>query len=381
MKKLRAVLCLLLVLAMAFSMAACQKEPDPSNDDPSGGKVVADPNYPASGVLTVDIAYKAGGTSDRLCRQIAAMMAEELKASGNCQNVTGGSASVAGLTVLSEGESGELALGTLIPAPSSWYTLGYSDESHWSDWYAFIGGQSTFGLYVKGDSKYTTIDELIADCKANPGTIKWGNSGLGTAVHLSCQMLLDAVGANCIAVPYSGGSEAAKNVLAGEVTFMWASYSDIIDYLHSGDLKCLGTVAKDEIEMTLTAGGSYMMPSLYASYPEAATNASSLGLYGVMLPRYVDDAKVLAFKAAFEKIANSDEFKNFCIDLGLDPVCIDGEEADEMLASAESVYAWAIYDAGLAAQGRSPEDINIPRLEDFDWAKVDKTAYKAWPEE
>ncbi len=380
MKKFRSVVCLLLVLVMAFALSACTpKENTPSGD--GAGKVVADPNYPASGVLTVDIAYKAGGSADRLSREIAALMAEELKCASNCQNVTGGSASVAGLTVLDEGKNGDLALGTLIPAPSSWYTLGYTEESHWSDWYAFIGGQSTFGLYVKGDSPYKTFDDLAAAIKAAPGTIKWGNSGLGTAVHLSCQMLLDAMDLKCVAVPYSGGSEAAKNVLAGEVTFMWASYSDVIDYLHSGDLLCLGTVSKDEIEMTLTAGGSYKMPSLYSKNPAAAEAAASLGLYGVMLPRYVDDAQVLAFKKAFEKIAASDEFKKFVTDLGQAPRAICGEEADKMLASAECVYAWAIYDAGIAAQGKSPADINIPRPADFDWAKVDKTAYKAWPQE
>ena len=68
-------------------------------------------------------------------------------------------------------------------------------------------------------------------------------------------------------------------------------------------------------------------------------------------------------------------------DLGQAPRAICGEEADKMLASAECVYAWAIYDAGIAAQGKSPADINIPRLADFSWDKVDKTAYKAWPAE
>ncbi|MBO4862005.1 MAG: hypothetical protein J5535_03805 [Firmicutes bacterium] len=385
MKKFSKILSLLLVLAMVLSLAACGT---PANNTPAGndnnanvepGKVEPDPNYPASGVLTTDIAYAAGGTTDRVCRQLSAQIAELLKCASNCQNVTGSSASVAGVTVLEEGKKGDVLLGVLNPAPSSWYTLGFTDESHWSDWYTFVAVQSTFALMVKGDSKYNTAQDLFDDIKANPGTIKCGTSGLGTAVHLSCEMLLAAIGGEVITVPYSGGSESAKNVIAGEVTFMWASYSDVIDYLKSGDLKCIGTVDQNPITMTKSDGTSYEMPSLYKDYPDAAKSAAALGYYGIAVPRYVDDAQVLALKNAFEKVVATDEFKKFAQDCGLKPVCYTGEDADKLMSMAESLYAWAIYDNGLAAQGRSPADIKIPRIADYSWDKIDFTNIKAWP--
>ena len=72
-------------------------------------------------------------------------------------------------------------------------------------------------------------------------------------------MLLAAIGGEVITVPYSGGSESAKNVIAGEVTFMWASYSDVIDYLKSGDLKCIGTVDQKPIKMTIIVRKSFFI--------------------------------------------------------------------------------------------------------------------------
>lgn len=381
MKKLKKLTAILLCFAIIFSFAACgtKKNEPAAQQDPT--KIVADPNYPKSGVLTSDIAYSAGGTTDRVVRQLSALMAEKLGCASNCQNVTGGSASVAGLTVLEEGKAGDVVLGVLNPAPSSWYTLGFTNESHWYDWYSFVAVQSTFALMVKGDAPFATAQDLFDYIKANPGQVKWGNSGLGTAIHLSCQMLLDAIGGECIAVPYSGGSESAKNVIAGEITFMWASYSDVIDYLKSGDIKCLGTVSQNDITMTKTDGTTYVMPSLYTSYPEAAAAAAALGMYGIAVPRYVEASQVLAIKAAFEAAVQSEEFKKFAADCGLTPVCFDGEEADQLMAKAESLYAWAIYDCGLSKDGRSPQDISIPRIADYAWDKIDMSKVTAWPAE
>ena len=388
MKKYLKPICMLMALTMALSLTACSGGAKPAQGSTTqaaaaadSGKGTADPKYPESGVLTTDIAYAAGGTTDRVCRQISAQIAEILKCNSNCQNVTGSSASVAGVTVLEEGKKGDVVLGVLNPAPSSWYTLGFTDESHWYDWYTMVAVQSTFALMVKGDSKYETAQDLFDDILAHPGTIKCGTSGLGTAVHLSCEMLLSSIGGEVITVPYSGGSESAKNVIAGEVAFMWASYSDVIDYLKSGDLKCIGTVDKNDITMTKSDGTSYQMPSLYTKYPEAAESAAALGYYGIAIPRYVEGPQVLALKKAFEQAANSDEFKKFAADCGLKPVCYTGEDADKLMAQAESLYAWAIYDNGLAAEGKSPADINIPKSADYSWDKVDKTKFAAWPAE
>jgi hypothetical protein len=34
-----------------------------------------------------------------------------------------------------------------------------------------------------------------------------------------------------------------------------------------------------------------------------------------------------------------------------------------------AAYAWVVYDAGLAETDKSPSDLGIPRLEEWDWNK------------
>ena len=382
-------LALFLTLIMALSLVACGggKTEEPAKTDapakteePAKTEKEEKPyEYPANGVLTSVIAYSAGGTSDNIVRKVSMIMAEQLKCNSNCVNVTGGSASVAGLKVLNESTGeGLQAVGYLLPAPGSWGTLGYTKDIDWSDFFAFAAVQSPFCFSVSKNSGFTSLEQVIEAAKANPGQMKWGNAGIGSAIHLSGQMLLDATGVDAIAVPFSGGREAATNVMAGEIDWVWASVGDVKDLLESGDLICLGSVSTEEMEITSPAG-TYKVPSLHDLYPEAAANASALGYYGMALPRDTDPQAVAAFKEAFEYAVNTDEFKAYAEELGMLPVCITGEEVDEMMAQAQSLYAWTLYEQGLAAEGVTPEDLGIPTPADFDYAALDLTDVNPWP--
>ena len=371
-------LAMLLTLIMVLSLVACggSKKEEPKQEGAAQEEAY---EYPANGVLTSVIAYSAGGTSDNIVRKVSVIMAEQLGCNSNCVNVTGGSASVAGLKVLNESTGeGLQAVGYLLPAPGSWGTLGYTEDIDWSDFYAFAAVQSPFCFSVSKDSGFTTLDEVIAAAKANPGAMKWGNAGIGSAIHLSGQMLLDATGVEAIAVPFGGGREAATNVMAGEIDWVWASVGDVKDLLESGDLICLGSVSTEEMEITSPAG-TYTVPSLHDLYPEAAANASALGYYGMALPRDTDPQAVAAFKEAFEYAVNTDEFKAYAEELGMLPVCITGEEIDQMMAQAQSLYAWTLYEQGLAAEGITPDALGIATPDEFDYAALDLTDVNPWP--
>ena len=97
------------------------------------------------------------------------------------------------------------------------------------------------------------------------------------------------------------------------------------------------------------------------------------------LPRDTDPQAVAAFKEAFEYAVNTDEFKAYAEELGMLPVCITGEEIDQMMAQAQSLYAWTLYEQGLAAEGITPDTLGIPAPADFDYAALDLTDVNPWP--
>ena len=74
-------------------------------------------------------------------------------------------------------------------------------------------------LIVNPSVPASSVAELIAYAKANPGKLNFGSPGSGTAMHLSGEMFKAAAGINVIHIPYKGTQPVLQGVLAGEVSY------------------------------------------------------------------------------------------------------------------------------------------------------------------
>jgi tripartite-type tricarboxylate transporter receptor subunit TctC len=72
-------------------------------------------------------------------------------------------------------------------------------------------------IAVRTDSPYQTIQDLIADAKANPGRIRVGSPGEGTSSHLNLEELMSKAGVKMLHVPYAGWAQSSPAVLGGHI--------------------------------------------------------------------------------------------------------------------------------------------------------------------
>lgn len=354
----------LLALAMVSSLTGC------------GPKAPESGSWPAR-EITVDVAYAAGGTADTANRQLAILMGESLGTNITIANVTGGSGSIAGQQMYAAAHDGYTWLGDVAHTVSGWRCLNYADLG-WEDFYGFYAATSPYVLFVAGNSPYETYEDLFQAMAADPN-MKWGNAGLGSINQLTGQLMVDTLGLSGNSVPYDGGRTAAVKVIAGEVVWSWCGASDILDLAQSGDIRILGVC--DEQAMTIeTAKGSYEAPSLLTEYPELSS-LQGLLYWGFRVPRDTPAEVVSAIQTAFQAAVESQEWKDFCDSKSLTPACVTGSESDEMCARLESIYAWGLYDLNMAAADISPEDFEIPRIEDFTFPANERTENAAaWPQ-
>jgi tripartite-type tricarboxylate transporter receptor subunit TctC len=75
----------------------------------------------------------------------------------------------------------------------------------------------TFGVVVRYDSPWTTIQELFTDAKAKPGKITYGSPGVGGSVHVGFMQIAQRKGIDWIDVPFKGSAEATEAILGGYV--------------------------------------------------------------------------------------------------------------------------------------------------------------------
>jgi tripartite-type tricarboxylate transporter receptor subunit TctC len=87
------------------------------------------------------------------------------------------------------------------------------------------------------------VAELIALAKSKPGEILYASTGVGTAPHLSSELLAMRAGLKLVHVPYQGSPQAATDLLAGRVAMMFSPASAVISQIEAGSLKVLASAA------------------------------------------------------------------------------------------------------------------------------------------
>ena len=77
----------------------------------------------------------------------------------------------------------------------------------------------------------STVPELIAYAKANPGKITMASAGNGSAPHMAGELFKMMAGVNMLHVPYRGQGPAMTDLLSGEVQLLFATAPGTIDYV------------------------------------------------------------------------------------------------------------------------------------------------------
>jgi len=100
-------------------------------------------------------------------------------------------------------------------------------------------------LVVNPTVKATTVNELIALAKAEPGKLNYGSAGVGTSPHLSGELFNMLASVKTVHVPYKGTAQAAQDVVGGSLQLMFAPSSTVLGLIEGKQLRGLAwTTAK-----------------------------------------------------------------------------------------------------------------------------------------
>ncbi len=99
--------------------------------------------------------------------------------------------------------------------------------------------ESCLILIVHPKFSVSTIQELIAYAKANPGKLNYGSAGLGNQTHLVWEMFKLSAGADIVHVPYKSAAEMVTAVLSEQVQMAFADISILLPLIREGRLKAL----------------------------------------------------------------------------------------------------------------------------------------------
>ncbi len=100
-------------------------------------------------------------------------------------------------------------------------------------------------LAVHPSVQATSVKELTAWIKANPGKAIYASSGPGSSLHMAAELFMSMTGTKMQHVPYKGSSAAHPDLLAGRTAMIFDTITAIRGHVKSGTVRGIAvTTAK-----------------------------------------------------------------------------------------------------------------------------------------
>jgi tripartite-type tricarboxylate transporter receptor subunit TctC len=90
-----------------------------------------------------------------------------------------------------------------------------------------------------------SVKELIAIARAQPNSLNYASSGVGSTQHLAGELFCLLAGVKLVHVPYKGSGPAVVDLVAGRVQCMFDNMTTVWPYVQSGKLRALGVAGRE----------------------------------------------------------------------------------------------------------------------------------------
>jgi len=226
LRKISLITATLMTAAVAFSLGSAHAE------------------YPDRPV-TIVACFPAGGGTDLAVRMMHVELGKALGQPVIIENRGGAGGSVGTGAVARATPDGYTLLScssAFVVNPSLYANVPYDPIKDFIP--IMVIGASPNVFVVPAQSKIQTMQELIAEAKANPGKMNWTSPGVGTTPQLAGELLKLKLGLDMTHIPYAGAGPANNAVLAGLVDFYVANYGSLTGLLSSGKVRPVAVTSK-----------------------------------------------------------------------------------------------------------------------------------------
>lgn len=187
--------------------------------------------------ITIIVPFPAGGPNDLLGRLLAAELAPKLGQNVIVENRVGAVGNIgiaAGARAAPDGYTLLVVTGVVLINPSV-SKVAYDPLKDFSA-VAYLGAAPN-AIITRPASGITSVADLIAKAKANPGKLTYASPGLGSVSQLAVELLKLRAGIDMTHVPFNGAAPSLQAALAGTTDVASVSIAGLIEHIRSGTLK------------------------------------------------------------------------------------------------------------------------------------------------
>jgi len=278
----------------ATSLSACGGVTSKSGDSSDASKPLND--------LRIMVPNSAGGGYDITARTAAKVMEDAKITNGTeVSNLEGAGGTVGLARTVNEKGNADLTMLMGLGVVGASYTN--KSKSTLADTTPIAKLIEEYGaVMVPKDSKFKTIDDLVAAWKADPGSLSvGGGSSPGGPDHLFPMQLAQTVGIDpkkVRFVSYDGGGDLLPALLGNKIDFATSGVGEYTAQIEKGDIRVLATSGEEPIE-------NVDAPTL----KESGIDLVFRNWRGVVAPPGITDEERDRLIGVFEKMHGTSEWK------------------------------------------------------------------------
>jgi tripartite-type tricarboxylate transporter receptor subunit TctC len=304
----------------------------------------ASQNYPTRPVRLIE-PFGAGGGPDLVGRALTQKLSELWDQPVTVENVLGAGATAGPAQVAKSPADGYTLLINTNAQAYSAALLKNLPYDPLKDFIPIVPLTSQPYVLVAGKpAGVTSVGELIAVAKANPGELKFGSTGMGTASHLGVEKFNLATGINAVHVPARPGEAIADtiaNTVAGRTDYLLAPIQLALIEIRASRLRALGVSTKKR---------SSLLPEV-PTIAEAGVAGFDFPIwYGVWAPAGTPVAVVDKLARDIAHALTSPDLRDWLTKHGDEPMSMTQPEFARFVLSESESAARIIEAAGIKPQ-------------------------------
>jgi tripartite-type tricarboxylate transporter receptor subunit TctC len=275
------------------------------------------------------VPFSPGGPVDQIARTIAPALGKELGQTVIVENKAGAGGSL-GLDAAIKGDADGHTIGFGVPGAITVLPHLQKVPYQVKDInYVSLVARVPQVVAVGPDVKATTLKELIALAKQNPGKLNYASAGNATTPHLGAELLKQEAGIEMVHVPYKGAAPAITALIGGEVQVFCGDLPAVMPFVAKG-VKIIAVNAASRHEA---------LPNVPTSAELGLPNVRVESNYGIVAPTNMPAANTQKLHDALVKVVGSPEVRKQLVAQGTVPMTTTGQEYRQLMEQESTKWA------------------------------------------
>ena len=294
--------------------------------------------YPSKPIRFV-VPYPPGGPLDTIARLLGQKVSEGVKQPVIVENKPGAGGNIGADFVAKSLADGHTilmgAVATHAINPTLYAKIPYDPVR---DFAPITQVASTPNVLVVNPSlPVSSVAELIAHAKANPGKLNFGSGSTGSAGHLAGELFNSLAGVQMTHIPYKGAAPAMRDLIGGQIHLMFDNLASSLTQVRAGRVKALAVT---------TANRSSLAPELPTVAESGLAGFDISTWFGIFAPAGTPREAITRLHTEFTRALAAPDVREKMLNMGAEPVGNAPAEFAAFIRAEAGKYARVIKASG-----------------------------------